>query len=41
MLINIPNAIKAEESVVNLAIIQSDEVKVKKDKCIEFNLIFY
>ena len=40
-LINIPIAIKAEESIVNLAITQSDEAKAKKDKCIEFNLIFY
>ena len=38
-LINIPNAIKAEESVTNLAITLSDEVKVKKDKCIEFDFL--
>ncbi len=38
-LINIPNAIKAEESVTNLAITLSEEVKVKKDKCIEFDFL--
>ena len=36
---NIPNAIKAEESVLNLAMSQSDEVKARIDKCIEFNFL--
>ena len=38
-LTNIPNAIKAKESVVNLAMPHSDEAKQKIDKCIE--LIIY
>ena len=38
-LIKIPNAIKAYESVVNLAIPHSDEAKAKIGKCIK--LIIY
>ena len=34
-LTNIPNAIKAKESVVNLAMPQSDEAKAKVDKCMK------
>ena len=39
MLINTLNAIKAKESVVNLAIPHSDDAKAKIDRCME--LIIY
>ena len=35
-LTNTPNAIKAKESVVNLATPHSDEAKARIDKCMEF-----
>ncbi len=39
-LTNTPNAIKAKESVVNLAIPHSEEANAKTDKCMEL-LLFW
>jgi hypothetical protein len=38
-LTNTPNAIKAKESVVNLAMPHSDEAKAKIDKCMELIIL--
>jgi len=38
-LTNTPNAIKAKESVVNLAMPHSDEARAKIDKCMELIIL--
>ena len=38
-LTNTPNAIKANESVVNLAMPHSDEAKAKRDKCMKLHIL--